>query len=216
MKYELAIFDMDGTILYTLDDIVISMNEALRKNHLPETDRESLRKIIGNGIMNEVRRSVPEDADEELVMKVFADFNEHYGIHCSDHTHPYEGICGMLERLKEAGMKTAVVSNKGDYAVQELNVQYFDGLLDAGVGEKENIRRKPAPDTVFEVLEQLHIEKEKAVYIGDSEVDLETAANAGMDCIIVSWGYRDKEDMIALGAQTTVDTVEELEQMLMK
>ena len=216
MKYKLAVFDMDGTILYTLQDIVDSMNRALRKNNLPETTLKDMRVYIGNGIMNEVRRSVPENASEETIQKVFRDFNEDYAIHCSDTTKPYEGITKLLFELKKEGMMTAVVSNKGDYAVQELMKQYFDGLFDAGVGEKEGIERKPAPDTVYAVLDALKIDKDEAVYIGDSEVDIDTAKNAGMDCILVSWGYRDKPDMYAKGASRIVDTMDELKEEITK
>lgn len=216
MKYKLAVFDMDGTILYTLQDIVDSMNRALRKNNLPETTLKDMRVYIGNGIMNEVRRSVPENASEETIQKVFRDFNEDYAKHCSDTTKPYEGISELLKDLREMGILTAVVSNKGDYAVQELMKQYFDGLFDAGVGEKEGIERKPAPDTVYAVLDALKIDKDEAVYIGDSEVDIDTAKNARMDCILVSWGYRDKPDMYAKGASRIVDTMDELKEEITK
>ena len=216
MKYKVAIFDMDGTILYTLQDIVDSMNRVLKKNHLPETSLSAMRVYIGNGIMNEVRRSVPENTSEEMIQTVFQNFNEDYAIHCSDTTKPYEGISELLQELRNMGILTAVVSNKGDYAVQELMKQYFDGLFDAGVGEKEGIERKPAPDTVYAVLDALHMDKSEAVYIGDSEVDIETAKNAGMDCILVSWGYRDKPDMYTKGASIIVDTMEELKKEITK
>ena len=210
MKYKAAVFDMDGTILYTLEDIVLCMNEALRKNNLPLIEADTIRTIIGHGIMHEVKGSVPAGTDEETVRRVFDDFNELYAVHCMDHTVPYEGIIELIQKLREQGIRTAVVSNKGDYAVRELNDEIFPGLFDASAGEKEGIAKKPAPDTVFAVLKDMNISTEEAVYIGDSEVDLQTARNAGMDCIIVSWGYRSKEQMKKDGAECIVHTMDEL------
>lgn len=210
MKYKAVIFDMDGTILYTLEDIVLCMNEALRRNSLPEITEERIRVIIGHGIMNEVRGSVPDGTDPEITEKVYEDFNELYAVHCMDHTKPYDGIIELIGRLRRQGVKTAVVSNKGDYAVRELNDIIFPGLFEASAGEKEGIAKKPAPDTVFAVLKEMDVSTEEAVYVGDSEVDLQTARNAGMDCIIVSWGYRTKEQMKKDGAECIVDTMDEL------
>lgn len=215
MKYKLAVFDMDGTILYTLQDLTDGLNHALRKNGFPEKKLTEVRSFVGNGIRHEVECSVPADTKKEMIQKVYEDFNAWYEVHCFDHTKPYEGILSLLQDLRKAGMKTAVVSNKGDYAVQELDRKFFQGLLDCGVGEKENIARKPAPDTVNEVLKELQISKTDAVYIGDSKVDLRTAENAGMPCIIVTWGYRDEEDLRKQGAQTIVRTVEELKHELL-
>lgn len=216
MKYTLAIFDMDGTILYTLQDITDGLNYALRKNDLPEITLEKVRSFIGNGIMQEVIHSCPEGTGEAVIQQVYDDFNAYYAEHCSDNTHPYEGIPEILRDLRECGIKTAVVSNKGDYAVQELMDQYFEGLFDAGVGEKEHVRRKPAPDTVYEVLNQLDVPKENAVYIGDSEVDLETARNAGMDCIAVTYGYRDRDFLEEQGAEIIAESPEEVENIILK
>ena len=213
-NYKCVIFDMDGTILYTLDDIVDGLNYALKKNGLPVKEKDAVRKYIGNGIHYEVENSVPQGTDDEMIERVFADFNVYYGVHCGDHTHPYEGIVELMKKLRAAGILTAVVSNKGDYAVQQLDEQYFKGLLDIGVGEKKNIRRKPAPDTVYEVLNRLHIDKADAVYIGDSEVDIDTAANVPMDCIVAEWGYRDHDFLMAHGAEVTARTVQELEKIL--
>ncbi|MBQ3459334.1 MAG: HAD-IIIA family hydrolase [Solobacterium sp.] len=214
MKYRLAVFDMDGTILYTLKDIVDGLNYALMKNNLPARDADAIRRTIGNGIRMEVKRNIPADCDAQTEDKVFADFNEWYAVHCADHTKPYDGIMELLARLKEAGMKTAVVSNKGDYAVQELNQTYFNGIFDAALGEKEGIAKKPAPDMIEAVLKKMDIRIQDAVYIGDSEVDIETARNAGMDCILVGWGYRDQEDLLAAGAKVIVASPEELYELL--
>ncbi len=214
-KYELVIFDMDGTILYTLDDICDGVNVSLSKHGLPVRTKDEIRRHIGNGIRHEIESSVPEGTKESMIDAVFHDFHAWYEIHCNDRTRPYDGIVELLEDLKQAGIHCAVVSNKADYAVKALNEIYFKGLLEAGVGEKDGIARKPAPDEVDEVLRLLNMERNRAVYIGDSEVDIETAANAGMDCIGVSWGYRDRKWLQECGAEVIVDDVSQLRQLLL-
>lgn len=214
-KYELVIFDMDGTILYTLDDICDGVNASLSKHGLPVRTKDEIRRHIGNGIRHEIESSVPEGTKESMIDAVFHDFHAWYEIHCNDRTRPYDGIVELLEDLKQAGIHCAVVSNKADYAVKALNEIYFKGLLEAGVGEKDGIARKPAPDEVDEVLRLLDMERNRAVYIGDSEVDIETAANAGMDCIGVSWGYRDRKWLQECGAEVIVDDVSQLRQLLL-
>lgn len=214
-KYELVIFDMDGTILYTLDDICDGVNASLSKHGLPVRTKDEIRRHIGNGIRHEIESSVPEGTKESMIDAVFHDFHAWYEIHCNDRTRPYDGIVELLEDLKQAGIHCAVVSNKADYAVKALNEIYFKGLLEAGVGEKDGIARKPAPDEVDEVLRLLNMERNRAVYIGDSEVDIETAANAGMNCIGVSWGYRDRKWLQECGAEVIVDDVSQLRQLLL-
>lgn len=214
-KYELVIFDMDGTILYTLDDICDGVNASLSRHGLPVRTKDEIRRHIGNGIRHEIESSVPEGTKESMIDAVFHDFHAWYEIHCNDRTRPYDGIVELLEDLKQAGIHCAVVSNKADYAVKALNEIYFKGLLEAGVGEKDGIARKPAPDEVDEVLRLLNMERNRAVYIGDSEVDIETAANAGMDCIGVSWGYRDRKWLQECGAEVIVDDVSQLRQLLL-
>lgn len=218
MRYKLVIFDMDGTILYTLQDLADGLNRALMINGFPQKNIREIRTYVGNGIRNEVKCSLPEGTDDSVLEKVYEDFNAWYNIHCGDHTRPYDGIIPLLRKIRESHIKTAVVSNKGDLAVKELDHQYFEGLLDIGVGEREDegIAKKPAPDTVNEVLKQLNIDRRDAVYIGDSEVDIETARNAQMDCIIVDWGYRDHDFLIEKGAETIVSTPEELWDTLRK
>ena len=203
---------MDGTLLYTLEDLTDGLNHALRKNGYPEKTMQEVRSFVGNGIRNEVRCSLPEGTDAQFRQKVYEDFNDYYNVHCGDHTGPYKGIPDLLRKLRVNNVMTAVVSNKGDLAVQELDRQYFDGLLDAGVGEREDegIAKKPAPDTVNAVLRKLHVDRKDAVYVGDSEVDIETAKNAHMDSIIVDWGYRDHADLVRDGAKVIVSSPEEL------
>ena len=141
-------------------------------------------------------------------------FKVHYGIHCADHTKPYDGIIKLLEDLRKCGIQTAVVSNKADFAVQELCSQYFPKVFDFVVGERDGIRRKPCPDSVFEVLKTLKKTAAEAVYIGDSDVDVDTAKEAGMDGIFVNWGFRGREFLLEHGAKCVVDTPEELERLL--
>lgn len=216
MKYKLVIFDMDGTILYTLTDLTDGLNYALKKNGFDGKKMNEVRTYVGNGIRNEVRCSLPAGTPDEIMEKVYRDFNDYYNVHCGDHTGPYKGIIPLLKELRRKYIKTAVVSNKGDLAVKELDAQYFNGLLDVVVGERESegIARKPAPDTVNEVLRQLDVDRKDAVYVGDSEVDIETAFNAGMDCIIVDWGYRDHDFLVKKGAETIVSTPQELLDLL--
>lgn len=204
MKYQLAIFDLDGTILDTLDDLADSLNYALEKSGYPVRTRDEVRRFVGNGIRKLIERGVPSGTDAESVSRVHENFTAYYKVHCADKTKPYENIPELLKKLRENGVKTAVVSNKADYAVQDLCVQYFEGLFDAAVGEREGVRKKPAPDSVNAVLEKLGVNRENSVYIGDSDVDVETARNSGMNCIAVDWGFRDRDLLISSGAEIIV------------
>ena len=210
MKYELAIFDLDGTILDTLADLAESTNYALTQAGFPKRTMDEVRQFVGNGIRKLIERAVPSQTPVEVIDQVQQTFNAHYKVHCADQTRPYDGIMELLQALRAAGCKTAVVSNKADYGVQELCARYFPGMFDFAVGERTGIAKKPAPDSVNEVLRCLQVEREHAVYIGDSDVDVLTAANAGMDCIAVSWGFRDVEFLAAHGAEVIVNRPEEI------
>lgn len=210
MKYELAIFDLDGTLLNTLEDLADSMNAVLQQSGYPQRSLTEVRNFVGNGIRKLVERSVPEGTKSEEVVRMYETFLIHYKEHCADKTKPYDGIMELLSKLQDNGVILAVVSNKADAAVKALCAQYFPGVFHEAVGERMGIARKPAPDTVNEVLKNLQIKKEKAVYIGDSEVDVQTAKNAGLDCIAVSWGFRDVSVLKAAGAETIVSVPEEV------
>ena len=214
MKYQLVIFDLDGTILDTLDDLADSTNVALQMHAFPTRTRAEIRAFVGNGILNLMQKAVPTGTTEEKVKEVLADFKKYYGEHCADKTKPYDGIIELIQELRANGYRTAVVSNKADFAVQELCKQYFPKLFDYVVGEREGVRKKPAPDSVNEVLRQLNMEKAQAVYIGDSEVDVETAKNAQMNHIIVEWGFRDREYLIEKGAKILVSTMNALREQI--
>ena len=209
-KYIIAIFDLDGTILNTLEDLADSTNYALKTYGYPERTMDEVRQFVGNGIRKLMERAVPEGTPVEEIDRVHETFTAHYKVHCADKTRPYDGIMELLQNLKKDGCKLAVVSNKADYGVQELCKQYFDGVFDFAVGEREGIRKKPAPDSVNEVLKTLGCSRDRAVYIGDSDVDIQTAANAQMDHIIVEWGFRDVQFLISQGAKVLVEKPEEI------
>lgn len=215
MGYRLAVFDMDGTILDTLEDLKDSLNFALKETGFPQRTLEEVRCFVGNGLQKLVERATPPDITEEEKKKIQEVFKKHYKEHCADKTRPYDGILELLCDLRESGVKTAVVSNKGDFAVQDLCRDYFDGLFDCAIGEREGVRKKPAPDSVNEVLRILQAGREDAVYIGDSEVDIETARNAGIDGIIVSWGFREKAFLAERGAELILDSAAELKAQIL-
>lgn len=210
MKYKLAIFDLDGTILETLEDLKNSVNFALANNNLPMRSLEDVKSFVGNGIRKLIERAVPNSCPDMLKECVFADFNEHYATHCKDTTKPYDGIVDMLRELKNISVKCAVVSNKSDSAVQPLCNHYYPGIFDIAVGVKEGIRPKPNPDSVRSVIEQLSVSKAETVYIGDSDVDVQTAKNVGVECIAVLWGFRDKDMLLLAGATKFAANAKEL------
>lgn len=213
--YKLAVFDMDGTILDTLEDLKDSTNYALEKCGYPTRTYDEVRRFVGNGIRKLIERAVPEGLTVEQIDRVHEVFTEHYKVHCADKTKAYDGIKPLLEKLRASGVKTAVVSNKADYGVQELCKEYFDGLFDYAIGEREGIRRKPAPDSVNEALRVLGMSKSEAVYIGDSDVDFETAKNAELPCISVLWGFRDEEFLREKGATLFVHDPAEIYDIIM-
>ena len=215
MAYKLAIFDLDGTILDTLEDLADAMNYALGEHGYPGRTIEEVRRFVGNGIRKLIERAVPAGLAKEEIDRVHETFSAYYQQHCADKTRPYEGVLPLLERLRAAGCLTAVVSNKADAAVQPLCRRYYNGLFDYAVGERTGIRRKPDPDSVQEVLRRLQVEAADAVYIGDSEVDIQTAKNAGLDSIIVTWGFRDRDYLESQGGRRFVERPEEIEQIIL-
>lgn len=210
MSYKLAVFDMDGTILDTLGDLANATNYALRMNGQRERSIDEVRRFVGNGIEKLIRRAVEDGTGEDVIQKVYQDFMPYYREHCADLTKPYDGIVETMRKLKERGVLLAVVSNKADPAVQILCRQYFDGIFDVSVGEKPGIAKKPAPDMVNEVLGKLGVARHDAVYIGDSDVDVATAKNSGLDEIIVKWGFRDEEFLREHGARRFAESPKEI------
>ncbi len=212
MSYKAVIFDLDGTLLDTLEDLRDAVNAALRSQSLPERSLEEVRNFVGNGIVRLMERAVPGGSGHPAFEEIMQAFRTFYQEHCQDKTSPYPGILDMLRQLREDKIKTAVVSNKADFAVRELMPVYFAGLIDTSYGENEaaGIRKKPSPDMVNQALRDLGCTAQSAVYVGDSDVDLETAANAGMDCISVSWGFREREFLLRHGAQIIIDEPSQL------
>lgn len=210
MRYRLAVFDMDGTILDTLDDLTDTLNMSLAEVGMPVRTKDEVRSFVGNGVGKLLERAVPPDTTEDEMAALAGAFRKNYAVHCADKTKPYDGVPELISALRAAGLKTAVVSNKVDFAVQTLAEDYFKGLFDMAVGEREGVRRKPAPDSVNEVMRTLGIPQEKTVYIGDSDVDADTARNACVDFVGVEWGFRPREVLVAHGATVTVKTADEL------
>ena len=210
MKYTTFIFDLDGTLLDTLEDLAAAVNYALKKNGYPIRSIDEVQSFIGNGVANLIERALGGRVD--CFEKTLADFKEYYGAHCAVKTGLYDGIEEVLLAIKAAGKKCAVVSNKADFAVKILAKQYFDGLLGVAIGENEaaGVRKKPAPDSVFLALKELGENSLGAVYIGDSEVDIQTAKNAGVTCICVTWGFRDKAYLMEEGGRLFVDEPNEI------
>lgn len=209
MKIKAVIFDLDGTLLNTLDDLYLSVNHMLEKFGLPLRSKKEVRNFLGSGVKVLVDKSLPAsfDGNREECLSVF---KEYYDKHESDHTAPYDGIKAVLMKLHEKGVKSAIVSNKYDAAVKRLKEDYFGSLVDFAVGEGNGVRIKPAPDGVEKVLAELGVKKQESVYAGDSEVDFLTAKNAGMNFIAVSWGFRDRDRLIETGAETIIDKPDEL------
>lgn len=201
-RYKTVIFDMDGTVLDTLEDLTDTVNYALGKFDLPLRSLEEVRMFLGNGIKALMQSVVPDGEKNPLYSQVFDAFKDYYKEHCNDKTHAYEGIPELMELLNKEGIKMAIVSNKVQSAVTDLNERYFKGLTEVAIGETHGIARKPAPDMVFKAMEILGADAETTVYVGDSEVDYNTAKNSGLDCISVLWGFRTKEFLEKIGATT--------------
>ena len=216
MTYKAVIFDLDGTLLNTLDDLEAATNYALAQHGLPARTTDEVRQFVGNGIRNLIKLAVPPHSSDDLIEAVHATFDQYYDAHHLDQTTPYNGIVALVARLKSSGIGCCVVSNKGDYAVQPLVQHFFPGLFDVVCGERERegIRRKPWPDTVQTCMSALKVDPQDCVYVGDSEVDVLTASNAGIAHIIVTWGFRDENFLREHGAKVFAHSIDELEQLI--
>ena len=203
--FKTYIFDLDGTLLSTLNDLASSTNYALRWAGMPERTIEEVRMFVGNGVKLLMERAIPEGVNNPKFEETYAKFREHYMEHNLDTTRPYDGVPELLHELKRRGKHLAIVSNKFYAATQDLAKHFFPDTIEVAIGERENIRKKQAPDTVLEALRQLNVSKEDAVYIGDSDVDIMTAKNCGLPCISVLWGFRDKDFLIEHGGSLFVE-----------
>jgi phosphoglycolate phosphatase len=212
ITYNTYIFDLDGTLLDTLTDLAASTNYALRTHGMPEHTIDEVRRFVGNGVRKLMERAVPDGTDNPLFDEAFATFRQYYMEHSLDTTRPYEGVPEMLAALKAKGCHLAVVSNKMMAATQELCRHFFPETIEVAIGENEaeGIRKKPAPDTVIAALRQLGVGEEGAVYVGDSDVDIDTARNSNLPCISVLWGFRDRDFLLQHGASTLISAPKEL------
>ncbi len=208
--YKAIIFDLDGTLLDTLEDLKDSVNFALLKHKFPARSLDEVRNMVGNGMQTLIERSVPVGTSSDVAEDVLADFVAHYEIHCKDKTGPYEGVCELLEKLKADGYKLAVVSNKNHDAVRELIPYYFGDVFDVTVGAMKHMEKKPAPETTIYAMEQLQVQREEVIYVGDSQVDVQTARNAKVDGIFVTWGFRSREQLALEGAELFADDTVQL------
>lgn len=214
MKIKAVIWDLDGTLLDTLDDLAASTNAALMQHGMPVRTKEEVRAFVGNGIRRLIMRAVPDGGENPAFEDVLSSFVAHYGAHSQVHTKPYDGILTVLDTLSAMGVQHAIVSNKIDFAVKELSRAYFGDRMQVAVGDDPSRKKKPAPDSVWEAMRQLGVTAEETVYVGDSDVDVITARNAGIPCAAVSWGFRTEECLKEAGAQMIAHTPQELMEMI--
>ena len=214
MKIEAVIWDLDGTLLDTLCDLAASTNAALEMNGMPLRTIDEVRQFVGNGIRKLMVRAVPGGDENPQFEKAFKDFIDHYGAHSRDNTKPYDGILDLLDNLAGKGVKHAIVSNKIDFAVKELNQIYFGSRIGIAVGDDPSRERKPAPDSVLVAMRELGVTAEETVYVGDSDVDVMTAHNAGIPCFAVSWGFRPVSCLEGAGADEIAHTPQQLQEMI--
>ncbi|HVI40143.1 MAG TPA: HAD family hydrolase [Anaerovoracaceae bacterium] len=210
MKYDTVLFDLDGTLLDTLDDLTDSINAVMQKEGYQLRTKEEIREYIGDGVKMLMERSLPQGTPENEILRCLTMFREIYQKNMLHRTKPYEEIPSMLKRLKEMEMKVGVVSNKPDEATGEMCRMFFNRNVDAAVGDNQERKKKPEPDNVYEVLKQLGSNRDKTLYVGDSNVDVRTAKNAGLDCVGVTWGYRSRETLIEEGADHIIDEPNQL------
>lgn len=211
-----VIFDLDGTLLYTLQDLADAVNAGLKAADMPPRTLEEVRNFVGNGVRKLMIRAVPGGEENPRFDMIMGAFKSYYEKHCMDNTAPYDGVPELLKQLKKAGIKTAVASNKLNSAVEVLCNDFFPGLIDTALGDREGQKRKPEPDMLYSAMEILNVNRDEVIYVGDSDVDIVTAKNAGVECISVGWGFRDKEFLIQSGAKIIVNTTKELEQWIWK
>lgn len=195
------IFDLDGTLLNTLEDLADSTNYALAQFGLPRRTIEEIRYFVGNGVELLIKRAVAGALSEEEEQKCLEVFRKHYSENMNNKTRPYDGILTLIKKLLDSQYHIAIVSNKFDSAVKELNDIYFEGMFPVAIGASDKVAKKPAPDSVFEALKQLGTSKEHALYVGDSDVDVLTAQNSGLPCVGVTWGFRDEKLLKEMGAE---------------
>lgn len=213
--YKTVIFDLDGTLLNTLADLSNAVNFALREFSFPERTTEEIRSFIGNGVVKLMERSTPDGNDDKTQEECLAVFRKHYLEHMADNTAAYDGVSDVLKKLRDKGIKTAVVSNKLHSAVVGLCDEYFPSLIDVASGVTTEDERKPSPVNVIKAMESCESDRQNTIYVGDSEVDVQTAHAAYIKCIGITWGFRDKEALLANGCDFIAESADELLNMLL-
>ena len=215
MKYELVIFDLDGTLLDTLDDLTRAVNYALERQGFPLRTSGEVRRMIGNGIANTMRRAIPDGSGEEASRQALADFKDYYLSHVNVSTRPFDGIPALLDAMGDAGILAAVNSNKVDSATRALCEAHLPGKLACILGELPELPKKPAPDGALRIIRQLGANPRRTLYVGDGETDVQTAANAGIDCAWVAWGYRSRSELGGLDVPHALSSVQELRSFIL-
>ncbi|MBE6558569.1 MAG: HAD family hydrolase [Ruminococcaceae bacterium] len=214
--YRAVIFDLDGTLLDTLDDLTNAVNTTLTALGLPGRTRDEVRSFVGDGVAKLMERAMPVGFDPQSAADGLARFKAYYADHCREKTAPYEGIPSLLADLQKMGLHTGIVSNKFDGAVKALSKHYFGDLIEVAVGERESegIRKKPAPDTLLMAMGSLGVSPQETLYVGDADTDIMTARGAGVACASVTWGFRDREFLLSHGATMLIDRPDELKSLL--
>lgn len=210
MKINTVIFDLDGTLLNTLEDLTDSVNYGLTQLDYPQRTLEEINSFVGNGVKVLIEKALPAKASSKDIEQCLHIFRDHYSNNMRNKTKPYEGVCEVLKVLKEKNYRLAVVSNKFDAAVKMLCEEYFSDFIKTAIGESSNVNRKPAPDSVYRAMDVLGSKKEECIYVGDSEVDVKTAHNAGIKCIGVTWGFRGRQVLESEGSDFIVDSPKEI------
>lgn len=214
MNIRYVVFDLDGTLLNTLDDLFLSVNKILSDHGYKTRSKNEVRSYLGNGVRALLDLALPEE-ERFRTDELLPEFKAYYDLHKEDNTAPYAGVKEAVAEIKKAGVKCAIVSNKFDAAVQELKNVTFSGLVDFACGEREGVKPKPAPDGVFLAMNELGADPAETVYVGDSEVDLATANNSGLKCVAVSWGFRDRDELVKRGAKNIADTPEQMKDFIL-
>ncbi len=216
MDKDTIIFDLDGTLLNTLEDLHACFNYAIELCGYPKRSLSEIRNFVGNGIKKAIERALPKGTSEEEIDKVIIIFKKYYQEHMTEYTKPYNGIIELLEELKEKGYKIGVVSNKYDKAVKALCKDYFGDLVQTAIGESKEIEKKPNPNGVLKAIKEVNSTVERTIYVGDSEVDIQTAKNANVPCISVLWGFKDKEFLEANGGYIFAKVPEDIIKIIEK
>lgn len=213
-RAKLILWDMDGTLLNTIEDLRDSLNASLAEFSLPQRSLDEVRRFVGNGILRLIQRAAPADSSEAQISAIFDFFCGYYAKHSREKTRPYPGILPLLQDLQAQGQQMAVVSNKLETVAQEMSREYFGEIFPLTIGDRPGLEKKPAPDMILAAMEHFRVSREDCLLIGDSEVDIATARNAGISCISVSWGFRSRETLLAQGAEQIAGTVPELRLLL--